>query len=85
MTRVYKLIVGLGACIALVISAALVADAISKLGPFTDDDLPNRWVIQQDLPDGLVMFDTATGRLCVVPTGQNNLQPIRCTKSPESY
>lgn len=63
MTRLDKLLIGFGACLALVISAAMLADGIARAGPFTDNDQPNRWIIQQNLSDGVVMFDTSQGRL----------------------
>ncbi len=85
MTRLDNYVIAVAGFLALVVSAGLIGDGIAKAGPFTDNDQPNRWEIRQDLSDGYVMFDSAKGRICVVPTGPNNLQPIRCTLSPETY
>lgn len=83
-TRVDRFLIAFGACVALTAAAAFIGDGIAKAGPFVDNDQPNRWVIQETLSDGWIMFDTAKGRLCVVPDAQS-IQPIRCTKSPELY
>lgn len=81
MSNLQSMILAVGACVTVIISASLIANAIeSQNVPGVSD--AGRWTVQQTASDGWIVMDTATGKLCVIPNAQNADQTIHCTNEP---
>jgi hypothetical protein len=74
----------IGACVTVLISAGLLANAIEnqKQPGYSD---AGRWTLQQTYDDGWLLFDSETGRLCSVPNAKNPNQQTHCTTRPTAY
>lgn len=87
VTRIDVYVIAAAALGAIVLAAVIVGDGIARAGDnasrFATKDQPGRWMIQQTFTDGWLMYDSAEGRICVVPNAQNPDQTTRCTKSPD--
>lgn len=82
MSSLFKFIMVAGACVTVLVSSNLLANAIENQTPPSYSGA-GRWTIQQTLADGWLLLDTETGKLCVVPNASNPDQSVPCTNAPQ--